>query len=243
MNGDSVNSSPIRVGSFTSSEIVQLTKKAKDGSFGAPALTYIKETNRERKLGRSITNDFSSQETDWGKVCEGYVHGNIKYLGTEWEFCGEDTVPHPEIDFWAGSPDLISHRTPRKVGDIKSPFSLSSFCDFADCKTIEDVREYHKDGDKYYFQLISNACIMDCNHAELIIFVPYKHELDTIRDRAREMGYDRIAWKKNDMELPYLIPGISKYPNILKFPFEVTQAMKSELTEIVKLAGTHLIER
>ena len=239
---DSVNSNPLRTGRFTSSEIVALTKVGKDRvSFGAPALTYIKETNRERKLGRSITNDFSSQETDWGKVCEGYV--DFKYLGTQWTFCGEESILHPEIDFWAGSPDIITHKEPRKVGDIKSPFSLSTFCDFADCKNIDDIREFHKDGDKYFWQLVSNACITGCNWAELIIFVPHKHELDAIRDRARELGYDRIVWKKNDMELPFLIPGVSKYNNLLRFPFEVTDQMKAELTELVLRAGEKLIPR
>jgi len=266
MSGDSVNSNPIRIFNLTSSQIhrlysfgkremtaEELAARPKKGTgsaakliedrneFGAGALTYIKEVNRSRKLGRSIKNDMSSIETDWGKVCERYVFEN--HISTEYSFTGDRSFRHPKIDFWSGSPDLDGNRKPKKIGEIKCPATLNSFIDFADCKNIDEVVELHEDGFKYVKQLESNVTIFDYEVAELIIFCPFQDELDAIRDLAREMGKDRIFYKKDDMELPFLIRGVSKYPNLLRFEFEVTDAMKSELTEIVLRAGEKLIQR
>ncbi len=61
----------VRVGNFTSSEIVALVSKGKEkGSFGKPALTYIEECNMERRLLRSVTDDVSARPLSWGLLVE-----------------------------------------------------------------------------------------------------------------------------------------------------------------------------
>ena len=64
----------MRIGNFTSSEIFNLMANGKkEGELGAPALTYIKECNMERRLGRQLENDQNARPTSWGNLCEGYV--------------------------------------------------------------------------------------------------------------------------------------------------------------------------
>ena len=48
-------------------------------------------------------------------------------------------------------------------------------------EAMKAVRYSHKDGDKYYFQLVSNAIINDCKFAELIIYMPYQSEIPEIK--------------------------------------------------------------
>ncbi len=73
-----------RVGNFTSSEIVALTKQGKkEGTWGVPALTYIEEKNMERRLQRCLTNEVDAHALTWGKFLEARVNDiigkNIRY--------------------------------------------------------------------------------------------------------------------------------------------------------------------
>lgn len=237
-----VNNNPYRVGNFTSSQIYNLLAVGKDRvSFGAPALTYIDETNISREVGRSVSNDASSKEMAWGSMLEGYVYD--KYLWTEYSPVFTETTIHPDIDFWAGSPDVVSNSVSRKVGDIKCPFTLKSFVHFARCKDIAEVRELHKDGEKYYWQLVSNAAILGCDLAELIIFCPHKTELDVIRERCLDNDEWSQLYYKSDGELPYLIEGVSIYGSLVRFEFEVPKDDIERLTDAVLRAGKLLVPR
>src|SRR4051812_35840234 len=105
-----------RIGSFTSSEIVALTKKAKDGkSFGAPALTYISETNMERRLGRSVDDEKVAKALTWGKLLEPRA---FNQLGLEYILSSTETDVHPTIPYWSGSKDGIKHDEGKTVADI-----------------------------------------------------------------------------------------------------------------------------
>lgn len=241
-----------RVGNFTSSEIVALTKKAKNGKdFGAPALTYIEEANFERQLGRSIDDEKTAKPLTWGHLVERRV---FDLLGLEYTLCSSETVMHPEIPFWSGSPDGEKQIDDTLI-DIKSPITLKSFCQLVDplyrgltgIEAINAVRENHKDGDKYYWQLVSNATIRRRKYAELIVYMPYKSELDEIRVmaqmvEAQEMSKHYWIAMAGEDELPFLLDdGFYKNVNIIRF--EVPEADKRLLTECVLRAGEMLINQ
>lgn len=235
-----------RCGNFTSSEIVALTKKGKDKtSFGAPALTYIEETNLERRLGRSITTEVDARPLSWGKLLEVRV---FDMLGLEYSLSSTETIVHPTIPYWAGSPDGSKLNT---TADFKAPLTLKSFCHLVQplyegltgMEAINRVREDHKDGDKFYWQIVSNAILQGNDLGELIIYMPYFSELEEIRIMARhneQAGkYKWVAWASDD-ELPYLIEG-GYYKNLNIIRFEIPKADKKFLTDCVEKAGKMLI--
>lgn len=229
-------SNPSRIGRFTSSKIHNLMKRDRGGkSFGAPALTYIEETNMARRLGRSLTNETNSRETSWGKCLEPIAFDK---LGFDYELVSDVTLTHPDIPYWGGSPDLIK---PGTVGDIKCPMTLKSFCQFVDAGSIDAIRADHPSGEAYYWQLVSNAILTNSQFAELIVYVPYRADLPLIRLTALDNeAYKWIGWA-DDYELPWLNEG-GHYHDINTIRFEVPQSDKELLTDTVLEAGKRLIQ-
>lgn len=229
-----------RIGRFTSSQIGALMSNGKAaGTMGKPALTYIAEKNMERRLGRSLSCDTTSRALSWGKACELRV---FELLGLEYQLQHKTTLSHPVLaEFWSGSPDCIKEGA---VVEIKCPVTLKSFCQFADCKTIDEVRENHPDGEDYYWQIISNAILSGANTAELIVYCPYKKELQDIRDWTNNIDGDQkpYAWIgfASDDELPW-IPEGGYYKNLNIIRWEISLVDKALLTERVKLAANLLI--
>lgn len=235
-----------RVGNFTSSEIVALTKLAKDGkSFGAPAMTYISECNMERRLGRSITDEVNARPLIWGKLLESLV---FDLLGLEYVLVSQETCVHPTIEYWSGSPDGVKDFD--TVIDIKCPLTLKSFCQLVDplyqglngLDAMDAIRDNHKDGEKYYWQLVSNSIIKNVPYAELIVYMPYHSELSAIRSAAEGNKGAYWIWGASDDELPNLIEG-GYYRNLNVIRFEVPQADKDFLTERVLAAGRLLLNQ
>jgi hypothetical protein len=252
-----INSSISRVGNFTSSEIAAIMTdgKAKD-SLGKPALTYIQECNMERRLGRSIDAEVNSRPLTWGHLVEKRV---FELLGTEYQLVSSDTITHPAYDFWAGSPDANKFDEGRTVIDIKSPITLKSFCQLVEplynaklsssdgLVQMQHIRDNHKDGEKYYWQLVSNSILTDSKFAELIVYAPYKNELEAIREMARSMDDEkqyRYFWLNSvaDDELPFLIEG-GYYKNLNTIRFEVPITDKEALIKRVELCGKDLIKK
>jgi hypothetical protein len=252
-----------RIGNFTSSEIVALTKKAKDGkSFGEPAKSYIQECNMERRLGRSITDETNAKPLTWGKMLEQRV---FNLLPTDYILCSDKTIVHPEISYWSGSPDGGKYDKGKTVTDIKCPVTLKSFCQLVDplyynitgIDAMNAIREgfmddsglwhnAHKDGEKYYWQLVSNAVLFGSEYAELIIYMPYESELDDIKLMAQQAPAEELYkhyWigMANDGELPFLKDG-GYYKNINIIRFAVPAEDKEKLKELVLKAGQYLIE-
>lgn len=245
-------SNGIRTGNFTSSEIVALMSngKAKD-TLGKPALTYIEECNMERRLDRSLDTESGARPLSWGKLVESRV---FDLLGTEYQFVASESIMHPVHNFWAGSPDANKFDEGKTVVDIKSPITLKSFCQLVaplymdhagkvldGMTAINHVRENHKDGEKYYWQLVSNSILTDSKYAELIIYVPYRSELQAIRDMAAMIDDEKqknYFWINNasDDELPWLKEG-GYYKNINTIRFEVSVQDKDALTERVKICA------
>lgn len=259
-----------RIGNFTSSEIVALTstgsrpmteeelaahKKANPKSRkttiqswpGEAAKTYISETNMERRLGRSLTDESSARPLTWGKLLEARVND---LLGLEYTMCSTETIVHPDVLYWAGSPDVTKNDT---VGDVKCPMTLKSFCQLVDplyngltgIEAMNEIRDTHKDGDKFYWQLVSNAILTNKPFAELIVYMPYLSELDAIKLMAQNVQGDQMGkhyWiaMAQEEELPYILDG-GYYKNLNIIRFEVPEADKKLLTECVLKGGQELI--
>jgi hypothetical protein len=225
-----------RIGNFTSSEIYRLLSKRK-----GVADEYINESNMERRLGRSLDQETTARPLSWGNLIEELA---FERLGLDYKRSSTETIGHPDIKWWFGSPDGTNAKTDT-VFDIKSPFTLKSFCQFADCSKIEDVRENHKDGEKYYWQLVSNCILTGCKYAELIVFCPYVSELQDIQDLCNNYdGGDQYRYKwihdASPDELP-LIPTMGFYKNLNIIRWEVSQEDKDLLTAAVIEAGKKLI--
>lgn len=229
-----------RLGNFTSSKIAALMSNGKAaGTMGKPAFTYIRSRKREILLGRRLDTDSAARPTSWGNLCEKRA---FDLLGLDYILSSKETIKHPTIGNWMGSPDGIKEVDGIKtVFDVKCPYTLNSFCDFYDCLgDINAVRLEHEDGEKYYWQIVSNAILTGATLGELIIYCPYLSELQTIKDMAMDMPQEesyKYFWvaNANNNELPYLIDG-GHYKNINIIRFEIPQEDKDALTERVEAA-------
>jgi hypothetical protein len=256
-----------RGGNFTSSKIVALLsmgsremteeeladykkanpkgrKKTIESWPGKAALTYIDEKKMERRLGRSLSTETNARATSWGSLVETRV---FDLLGLEYTLTSKQTLLHPHYPFWAGSPDAEKKNT---VPDFKCPLTLKSFCQLVDplyrglsgIDAINAVREEHEDGDTYYWQIVSNACIKGYDFGELIVYMPYLAELLEIKemaDRDQTGKYKWISYAEFD-ELPYLLPN-GYYKNLNVIRFEIPKADKELLTMRVEQAGKLLM--
>ena len=270
-----------RSGNFTSSEIFALLstgtremteqelaehklnnpgsrKKTIESWPGKAAITYINQCNMERRLGRSLDGELDAKPTNWGKFIEPLL---FQLLDGDYTYNSSDTLTHPELDYWKGTPDGFKITENKTVVDAKCPFTLESFCKlvgplyngFEGMGAMNALREgytdktglfqpAHADAEKYYWQLVSNACIDDCSHAELIIYCPYESELAVIQAQAVKSG-DPIAYfiaNSPKKALPY-IKDDGFYKNINIISLEIPAEDKKKLTEIVKNAGKYLI--
>lgn len=231
----------IRNGNFTSSEIVALTTNGKaKGTFGKPFYTYVEECNMERRLGRSISTEHEARPTTWGNLVEQRA---FDLLSTAYSYIGKETITHPYIDNWYGSPDTKEEDS---AGDIKCPWTLKSFCQLVDSwhsGGIEAIRENHKDGEKFYWQITSNAILLNKPYGELIVYCPYQAEIQEIKELASSVGDSGadtkwIYWAQ-DEQLPY-IPDGGYYKNLNVFRFPIPQRDKDFLTERV-IEGSKLL--
>jgi hypothetical protein len=237
----------LRIGNFTSSEIGALMSDGKaKGTLGKTARTYIDECNMERELGRSLSEESNARPLNWGRLLEKRV---FSLLPMDYVLMGDETFQHPEFECWTGSPDALKHDT---VVDVKCPITLKSFCNlvrplydgFEGMDAMNLIRENHKDGEKYYWQLVSNGIITGSKYAELIVYVPYLEELMEIKALAIDSDEtQKLYWLINadNEELPYLING-KKFKNISIIRFEIPQADKDALTERVITASKMLIK-
>lgn len=224
--------SNIRVGRFTSSSIHFLMKKGRGGAPSVATQSYIEEKIMERKLGRTLNADLSSRPTVWGHALEKRLNTLLNMW--EYNYCSDETIQHPTIPSWVGTPDFI---TSDRVVDAKCPYTLKAFCQLADIAIAGDVEKLREDKPEYYWQLVSNSILTKKENAELIIYCPYKSELQDIRDTTdslEEGEQNKLAWIyfSEDEDLPYLVEG-NYYKNLYKFVFEVPEIDKDALTSAV----------
>lgn len=243
---ESIKTNISRVGNFTSSEIVALTALATDRiSFGKPAWTYIEECNMERRLGRSLNEEGSAKPLAWGTVGEKRV---FDILPTKYRLTSNVTLINPLANCHVGSPDG-DIKSEDVTAEIKCPMTLKSFCNLVDpiynglsgMEAMERIREKHKDGDKFYWQIVSNSILQGTKFGELIVYMPYRSELQSIRDLAGEID-DQNLYKyywivnSNDDELPFLLED-GFYKNINTIRFEIPEKDKTFLMARIYMAG------
>lgn len=224
------------------------------GTLGVPALTYIEECNMERRLGRCLENEVDARPLSWGTLCEPVV---FDLLPTSYRICSKETIDHETIPYWKGSPDAEKYDEGHTVVDFKCPQTLKSFCQLVDLWTLggmdairfgyEDKSkeinlDKHKDGEKFYWQIVSNGILTKAKHGELIVYCPYQRELDTIRNLAVNSLESRFKWIAfaNDEEMPFLNEG-GYYKNLNVMRFEIPVVDKIALHERVVEAGKKLI--
>jgi len=249
-----INNLEIRIGNFTSSGIADLMTLAKNGKdFGAPALSYIYDCNMERRFGLPISSETDAVPTEWGNALEPFVH---ELLPTSYEYTSQITAIHPKFDYWAGSADGFNNNGERAVFDTKCPFTRASFhglvmplvCGMTGIDAMNAIRfgfEYetckfnkHKQGEQYYWQLVSNSVINNCDYAELIVFMPYRSELLTIMPIITEIPKLRYIGDR----VPFIEDG-GMFKNLNIIRFRVPDADKQLLTETVESAAQLLIKR
>lgn len=230
----SITTQSLRVGNFTSSRISDL--------FGTKAAVekYIKQKNQERRLGRSLSIEKGSRATHWGHFMEKRVHN---LLPNKYSFCGDKTIAHPHIPFWVGTPDNVIE-SEKVVGDTKA-YELESFCNYYDVLITGDIQQFKEQFTQQYWQLVSNACILNYSHIEAILYVPYESELAEIREQASNYDGDkpwqyRFIYESAPEELP-LLPDNGYYKNLAIFRFEVPKEDKLLLESKVLEAGRKLI--
>lgn len=228
----------------------------------APFFTYVEECIMERFFKQTLENDVEVLAMAWGKLCEIIVHNK---LPNNYIFHSDKTLEHPEVPEWVGTPDGSKRRAALRrlpvfkadtITDIKCPLTRKSFFhlvralyDFDGLKVrkkkkseisgwdaIMYIRQNHKDGEKFYWQLVSNACIADAKFAELIVYMPYREELELIRKYNNDLAEPNwLVGRATDKELPFIYKQ-SGIKNINVIRFEVPQADKDFLTMRVKMA-------
>ena len=233
-------------------------KKTIESWPGKAAITYLNQCNMERRLGRSLDNELDAKPTNWGKFIEPLL---FQLLDGDYTYNSNDTLTHPEHEYWKGTPDGFKITENKTVVDAKCPFTLESFCklagplynDFEGMDAMNALRNgytdktglfqaAHSDAEKYYWQIVSNACIDDCTHGELIVYCPYESELSVIQTAAANSGNPSAYFIANgsSKSLPS-IPDDGFYRNINIIPFEIPENDKILLTETVKKAAMYLI--
>lgn len=229
----------IRCGNFTSSDIVRLcgSKKVRE--------TYIHEKNIERRLGRVLKNEYTSQAMAWGHLIE---YWGYPLLGKNYSLVSLKTLQHPTVKSWLGTPDALNNLEPKAVADIKG-LELKNFCDMVDAGNkggIAKIREDCEDGEKFYYQIVSNACLTGSKYGELILICPYQSQLDDVRAAASRYDgpdpgrFERFPFKSDD-QLTYLPDG-GYYKNINIFRFEIPSQDKCLLHDRVVESSKELIE-
>lgn len=221
-----------RVGNFTSSQVYRLCTfgRAKD-SIGTPFYTYVTEKIREHRTGRPITKETNAKSTNWGNFMEKWVFE--QKMGLKYSLVSKKRYKHESLLF-SGMPDIITDDT---VGDIKNPFTISSFCDTVD--SFENIETFKKEKPEYYWQLIANSILTGLPKCLLLVHIPYKDELIKIREAAENYDGNQnhiafLNWAE-DNELPYIERG-KYYQDINEFTFEPPQEDKDFLIERLTLA-------
>lgn len=228
-----------RVGRFTSSEIYRLMAKGVGGRPSKITLSYIEEKRMELRLGRSLNSDVSARSTTWGTLLEKMVASKLDPL--KYRYCSSETIVHPNIGAWAGTPDFL---TVNAVVDAKCPFTMKSFCQLADISIAADVEKFRSEKPEYYWQLVSNSVLADKKRAELIVYCPYIDELEAIRELFSDIDeseQNKFAWIffAGDADLPYVLSG-GYYQNMYSFEFEVPEIDREDLISAVVEASKQL---
>lgn len=220
-----------RAGNFTSSSIWRLmTNDRKGTGIGASGLSYIEEKRKEIRLGRQLQQEKNPRSASWGNFCEKIVFEKLP-LSYKKNPKGSRTV-HATLP-WSGEEDFTHDEY---VGDFKC-FELNNFCNAYDAAS-EGWEKLKEECPEIAWQLVSGSILTGKPKAELILFVPYRSELELIIQEAKEMDDPRYRWLTfidNEDELPYLLED-RHYKNLTSFVFDIPESDRTMLTERVEMA-------
>ena len=129
----------------------------------------------------------------------------------------------------AGKVRLILLTTNIQLLAILNALSPNHFVLVDSC--IKGVSSFKDDFPEYYWQLVSNACIINSKHIEMIVYMPYERDLKEIRDAADNYdGLDQYKYRFIS-ELPWYnlacLPNDSDYKDLNIFRFEPIDGDKS----------------
>ena len=230
-----------RNGYFTSSQMSRLCASLKNGKPSQAFYTYIDEVKGEIAMGRSSDVQVNTKPLKYGSLME-IILFQKEEIEREYRMAHKLTIKHDTIEHYSGTPDFILPGV--KVAEVKCyyPKHFASISLDLLKKDIEIIKENHKE---VYWQVVSNSILCDVDKAEIIVFMPYKSEMEQIIKDIEEtnilegnnldpsdyyfMTHDNIN------TLPYL-PNDSKMNNINRFEFIVPQSDKDLLISRVKEA-------
>lgn len=232
--------SSLRNGNFTSSNNYKLCASLKNGEPSEAFYTYVKEKMFERKLGRSLEMGAHSNSMTWGSFLEPRVFDN---LPTNYQMIHKETFVHPEHSFLVGTPDFVIEKI--KVSELKC-FEPKNFASYVSALLSGDTEKIKKEHPKEYWQIISNASILDVPKGEAIVYMPYESEIEELRELANDPTYYEplglLGWQvryiqeKNINELA-LLPNDSKFKNLNIFEFEIPLSDKLFLEKRAVMAN------
>lgn len=214
-----------RYDKITSSECYKLFESAKVRA------TYLEEKRFAKKMKAPMSQESNARPLVWGKFLESYAFD----LLIDYELTSQDTIVHPKIDKWSGTPDGVYKDI---VFDIKCPYTRKSFCKLAEIIISQDVALLKKEYPEYYWQLISNAILTNKPKCELIVYLPKQRELEAIREKANQNTdielETKIFWIVNsiDDDLPHQ-PNESEYQSMYRLEFEAPQEEKEHLIDSI----------
>jgi hypothetical protein len=238
-----MNNKANRVARFTSSKISVLTISGKGKyGFGAGAITYINDREKELEYGRGISLPVYKQEMAWGKAWEVWVHWQ---LGQEYELIIDKTTVHPKYPFLSGSEDFNLKIDGGGISELKC-YQMSNHFDYVKCLQKKNIEVFKNDFKAEYWQIVSNSCIHNTKFGEAIAFMPTEENLIEMRELIENTSYIeehlkddpwkyRFIFEKDLYDLPF-IPKHSDFPSMVKFRFEVPIEDKIFLIERVSKA-------
>lgn len=220
-----------RAGNFTSSQIWTLMTNDKSGrGIGSRGLTYIAEKKMEQKLGRCLTQDKSPRSASWGTFVQHRVTKVL--LNSRYKPTINVRRAHPTLP-WTGAEDYMTFEAP---GDVKC-YELKNFCQTYEAASF-GYKVFKDECPEEFWQGVSNAILTNKKKFELTLYVPYKSELNAIREEADQgdTPYE-FQWIKyaKDEQLPYLLDG-GNYKNLTTFTFDLDEADALALTRRVEMA-------
>jgi len=234
----SVLDNKIRQGSISSSKASLLMDKAQSKAkpYSRACETYLKERIREQKFKGSLSVDVNTRPIAWGHFMELYV--NEYKLGFDYQHIGDKTFEHPTIKGWVGTPDFLSDN---KVAELKS-YQPNKFTEYADAIQSKDLELLKSEFKVEYWQIVSNACVLNLDYGEAIAFMPKEEEIMQLAKMVEEYDgdnlwsykyiFDEIIANPENPNIPY-IPKGSEYEDLNIFTFEIPKEDKEALTNRV----------
>ena len=222
----------MRIGNLTSSEIYKIIGKGKNGNdFNTGGYSYIESKFFERQLGKSLATESNAKPLLWGRLCEKHFFENSGRI--EYTPLMNEPISHKEIEYYAGSPD--AYKGEDIVSELKCPFTLLSFCQLVQpiieghkgLDAIDVIRDTHSDGEKYYWQMVSNSILTGRKQCEFIVYCPFESELEAIKELAQEQPLEDLSSyyfvsTASNKQLPCL-PDRGFYNNVYSITFTPPQ--------------------